>query len=165
MFCVRSEQGDGLLDWPTATTIPWGILLMYGAGITIAKAFFESGLADLIGGSMSSAVTGMPLYLVILLVCLGITFFTELNSNLATTTLILPILGATALSTGIPPEVLMIPATISASCAFMLPVATAPNAIAYATERISVKDMMREGIALNLVLAFIISLICYFLLQ
>jgi len=164
MFIIRSEKGDGLLDWPTATTIPWGILLMFGAGITIAKAFFESGLADLIGGGLSGVVASIPLYLVVLLICVSITFFTEVNSNLATTTLVLPILAATASSTNIPLELLMIPATISASCAFMLPVATAPNAIAYATEKISIKEMMREGFMLNLFLAFAISGLCFILL-
>jgi len=164
MFIIRSERGDGLLDWPTATTIPWGILLMFGAGITIAKAFFESGLADLIGGGLSGVVASIPLYLVVLLICVSITFFTEVNSNLATTTLVLPILAATASSTNIPLELLMIPATISASCAFMLPVATAPNAIAYATEKISIKEMMREGFMLNLFLAFAISGLCFILL-
>lgn len=164
MFIVRSERGDGLLDWASAVNIPWGILLMFAAGITIAKAFFESGLAELIGAGLSGAIAGMPIYLVILLVCLAITFFTELNSNLATTTLVLPILAAAAAPTGIALELLMIPATISASCAFMLPVATAPNAIAYATEQISVKQMMREGFSLNLILAVLVSVICYVLL-
>jgi len=164
MFVIRSEKGDGLLDWQTATTIPWGILLMFGAGITIAKAFFESGLAELIGAGLSGVVASLPIYLVMLLICLSITFFTEVNSNLATTTLVLPILAATAASTNLPLELLMIPATISASCAFMLPVATAPNAIAYATERISIKEMMREGLMLNIVLAVVISGLCFFLL-
>ncbi len=164
MFVIRSEKGDGLLDWPTATKIPWGILLMFGAGITIAKAFFESGLAELIGSGLSEVVSSLPLYMVILLICLSITFFTEVNSNLATTTLVLPILATTAISTDMPLELLMIPATISASCAFMLPVATAPNAIAYATERISIKEMMREGLMLNLVLAVLISTLCFVLL-
>lgn len=165
MFIVRSEKGDGLLDWANAVTIPWGILLMFGAGITIAKAFIESGLGDIIGGSLSVTLSGLPIYAVILLICLSITFFTELNSNLATTTLILPILASAATATGMPLALLMIPATISASCAFMLPVATAPNAIAYATGQVSVKQMMREGMALNVILAFVISVLCYFLLR
>jgi len=164
MFVVRSENGGGLLDWPTAVKIPWGIFLMFGAGITIAKAFFESGLADIIGAGLSGVVVGLPLYVVVLLICLSITFFTELNSNLATTTLVLPILAATAHATGLPLELLMIPATISASCAFMLPVATAPNAIAYATDRVTVKEMLREGFALNLLLGFVISGLCFLLL-
>lgn len=165
MFIVRSEKGDGLLDWPTALQIPWGVLLMFAAGITIAKAFFESGLADLMGVALSGVIGGLPIYLIILFICLTITFLTEVNSNTATTTLIIPILAATATATGLPPELLMIPATISASCAFMLPVATAPNAIAYATEKLTVKQMMREGVGLNLILAFVISGLCYFLLD
>lgn len=164
MFIVRSERGAGLLDWATAVQIPWGVLLMFGAGITIAKAFFASGLADLIGVMLSGVVGALPIYLVILLICLFITFLTELNSNVATTTLIIPILAATAAATNLPPELLMIPATISASCAFMLPVATAPNAIAYATEKITVKQMIREGLGLNIILAFAISGMCFLLL-
>ena len=164
MFVVRSEKGQGLLDWATAKQIPWGVLLMFAAGITIAKAFFESGLADLIGENLTGVMAGMPLLLIMLLVCLSITFFTELNSNLATTTLALPILAAAASHNNIAPELLMIPATISASCAFMLPVATAPNAIAYATDKISVKEMMREGLMLNILFALPISGLCYLLL-
>ena len=164
MFVVRSEKGDGLLDWQTAVKIPWGVLLMFAAGITIAKAFFSSGLAELIGVALSGVVGGLPILVVIAMICLLVTFMTELNSNVATTTLIVPILAATAAQTGLAPELLMIPATISASCAFMLPVATAPNAIAYATERITVKEMMREGLRLNLILAGLISLLCYALL-
>ncbi|MEM7359939.1 MAG: SLC13 family permease [Pseudomonadota bacterium] len=164
MFVVRSRHGGGLLDWATAVQIPWGVLLMFGAGITIAKAFFESGLADLIGVFLSGVIGGIPIYLVILLICLLITFMTELNSNVATTTLVIPILAAAAAATNLPPALLMIPATISASCAFMLPVATAPNAIAYATEHITVKQMLREGLGLNLLLALAISSMCYLLL-
>ena len=164
MFIIRSEKGQGLLDWQTAIQIPWGILLMFGAGITIANAFFESGLADIIGSGLSSTASALPIYLLILLICIAITFFTELNSNLATTTLVLPILAATAIASDIPLELVMIPATLSASCAFMLPVATAPNAIAYSTEKINVKEMMREGFALNIILALVISSLCYVLL-
>lgn len=164
MFLVRSTEGEGLLDWKTAVKLPWGVLLMFGAGITIAKAFFVSGLAELIGVLLSGAIAGLPILLLMLLICLLITFMTELNSNVATTTLALPILAAAAVATDLPPELLMIPATISASCAFMLPVATAPNAIAYATEEVTVKQMMREGLGLNLMLAVVISGMCFVLL-
>lgn len=165
MFLIRSNKGGGLLDWATAVKIPWGVLLMFAAGITIAKAFFASGLADLIGIFLSGIIGGLPILLVMLLICLLITFMTELNSNVATTTLIIPILAAASSATNIPPELLMVPATISASCAFMLPVATAPNAIAYATERVTVKEMMREGFGLNLLLAFAISGMCFVLIN
>ncbi len=164
MFIVRSDRGGGLLDWETAVEIPWGILLMFAAGITIATAFFSSGLANIIGDTLSATIIDMPVYFVVLLICVCITFFTELNSNVATTTLVLPILAATSISAGIAPELLMIPATISASCAFMLPVATAPNAIAYATGGVTVKDMLREGMRLNLMFAVLISALCYLLL-
>ncbi len=164
MFAVRSEKGHGLLDWATATTIPWGILLMYGAGITIAKAFFESGLAEIIGTGFSNSVGDLHPLWIVLLICGSVTFFTELNSNLATTTLVLPIFAAAAASTGLPIELLMIPATISASCAFMLPVATAPNAIAYSTEMVSVTHMMREGLMLNIIFSGVIATLCFTLL-
>ena len=164
MFIVRAKDGNGLLDWPSAVKIPWGVLLMFGAGITIAKAFFESGLAELIGVLLSGMIGGLPIFLLILLICLLITFMTELNSNVATATLLIPILAAAATATGLAPELLMIPAAISASCAFMLPVATAPNAIAYATEHVTVKQMMREGLGLNLILSVLISTMCFILI-
>ena len=164
MFMVRSKDGGGLLDWPTAATIPWGVLLMFGAGITIAKAFFESGLAEIIGVLLTGVIGSLPIFVLILMICLLITFMTELNSNVATTTLAIPILAAAATASNLPPELLMIPATISASCAFMLPVATAPNAIAYATEQVTVKQMMREGFGLNLILSGVVSSMCYLLL-
>jgi sodium-dependent dicarboxylate transporter 2/3/5 len=164
MFIVRAKDGNGLLDWPSAVKIPWGVLLMFGAGITIAKAFFESGLAELIGVFLSGMIGGLPIFILILLICLLITFMTELNSNVATATLLIPILAAAATASGLAPELLMIPAAISASCAFMLPVATAPNAIAYATEHLTVKQMMREGIGLNLILSVLISTMCFILI-
>lgn len=164
MFVVRSTKGGGLLDWETAVTIPWGVLFMFAAGITIAKAFFESGLADIVGVGLSGVISSLPLFLVVLFICLFVTFMTELNSNVATTTLIIPILAAAAEATGLPHALLMVPATISASCAFMLPVATAPNAIAYATNRLTVQDMIREGFGLNILLATAISMICFIVL-
>ena len=165
MFIVRSKNGGGLLNWKTANDIPWGILLMFAAGITIAKAFFASGLAELIGSGLSDIISVLPIYLVILLICVSITFFTEVNSNLATSTLVLPILAAAANTSNISLELLMVPATISASCAFMLPVATAPNAIAYATGKVSIKKMMREGLYLNLILTVLVSLACFLMLS
>ena len=165
MFLVRSNKGGGLLDWKTAATIPWGVLLMFAAGITIARAFVESGLSDLLGVYMGSVIELLPLYALLILICISITFITEINSNVATTTLVMPIFAAAAAATGTAPELLMVPAALSASCAFMLPVATAPNAIAYATELVTVRQMIREGFTLNLIMAVIISCICYLLLR
>lgn len=159
MFLTPSGRGDQLLSWSWATDIPWGMLLMFAGGITLATGFQTSGLAELIGHSLSSALN-MPLWLLILLVCLTVTFLTEVTSNTATTTLLMPILGATALAGGMAPELLMIPAAISASCAFMLPVATAPNAIAYGTGSVATSKMAREGFVLNLLMAPVIAAIC-----
>lgn len=165
MFLIPSGNGKGdhLLTWKWAGDIPWGMLLLFAGGITIAKAFQESGLAEMVGGGMASAVT-LPPYLLILAICLSVTFLTEMTSNTATTTLLMPILAATAVATNIPPELLMIPAAMSASCAFMLPVATTTNAIAYGTGNVTVKQMAKEGFILNLIMAFVISGVCYFLL-
>ena len=162
MFLIPSgaKKGDRLLDWDSAVDIPWGMLLLFASGLTIAKAFQVSGTAELIGSSMTG-VMSLPPYLLILSVCLAVSFLTEITSNTATTTLLMPILAAAASTSNLPIELLMIPAAISASCAFMLPVATAPNAIAYGTGHASIKAMMREGFVLNLFLAFIVSGVCY----
>ncbi|MCF6264346.1 MAG: SLC13 family permease [Xanthomonadales bacterium] len=154
---------DRLLDWKTAQKIPWGVLLLFSGGLTIAAAFVSSGLADTLAGNME-ALTRLPPYLLILGLCLTVTFLTEVTSNTATTSLLMPVLAATALATGIDPKLLMIPAALSASCAFMLPVATAPNAIIFGSGQISVNKMAREGFVLNLIGAFIISTVCYFVL-
>lgn len=165
MFLIPSgqEKGDHLLTWKWAGDIPWGMLLLFAGGITIANAFQSSGLAEMVGGAVAETVT-LPPYLLILAICLSVTFLTEMTSNTATTTLLMPILAATAVATGIPPELLMIPAAMSASCAFMLPVATTTNAIAYGSGFVTVKQMAKEGFALNILMAFVISGACYFLL-
>lgn len=162
MFMVPNgrEQGERLLDWPTAVDIPWGMLLLFAGGITIAKAFQVSGTAQMLGESMS-AVTSLPPFFLILCICLCITFLTELTSNVATTTLFMPIMAAAAVAADLPVELLMIPAAISASCAFMLPPATAPNAIAYGSGHASIAHMAREGLVLNIMLAVLISVVCY----
>ena len=165
MFLIPSgnSKGDHLLNWKWAGDIPWGMLLLFGGGITIANAFQSSGLAVLVGNQLAETVT-LPPYLLILVICLSVTFLTEMTSNTATTTLLMPILAATAVATDIAPELLMIPAAISASCAFMLPVATTTNAIAYGSGKTTTKQMAKEGFALNILMAFVISAICYFLL-
>lgn len=165
MFLIPSgkEKGDHLLTWEWAGDIPWGMLLLFAGGITIAKAFQVSGLAELVGANMANSLN-LPPYLLILAICLTVTLLTEMTSNTATTTLLMPILAATAVATGIPPEMLMVPAAMSASCAFMLPVATTTNAIAYGTGYVTITQMAKEGFALNLMMAFVISSCCYFML-
>ena len=114
-----------LLDWETAKGIPWGLLILFGGGIAIAKAFAASGLSNIIGSLLTPLATA-PFLVATLLICLVVTFLTEVTSNTATTTLLMPILAAAAIASDIDPLLLMIPAALSASCAFMLPVATAP---------------------------------------
>lgn len=136
---------------------------MFGGGICLAKGFVVSGLSGQLG-QMLTGPSDMHPYLMIGAICLFITFLTEATSNTATTTLLMPILAAAAIAANIEPAVLMVPAAISASCAFMLPVATAPNSIIFGTGKVSVQQMAREGLALNLIGALVITTVCYFTL-
>jgi len=165
MFLVPSGRGDGerLLTWERASTIPWGVLLLFSGGICLAKGFVSSGLSDLLGQWLAG-FTQMPLLALLLLVCLVVTFMTETTSNTASTTLLMPVLAAAALAAGIEPAVIMVPAAMSASCAFMLPVATAPNSVVFGSGLVTTARMAREGVALNLMGAGVISVMCYLLL-
>ena len=163
MFLVPNGKGGKLLDWETAANIPWGMLILFGGGIAIAKAFVVSGLSAAIGEYLS-ALAGLHVLLMMAILCLVVTFMTEMTSNTATTTLLMPILAAAALAAGIDPSLLMVPAAMSASCAFMLPVATAPNTIVFSTGRFPTKTMVKEGFTLNLIGAVVISLTCFVML-
>lgn len=157
------ELRPRLLDWDSANRIPWGMLILFGAGISIAEAFTSSGLS----GSIGAALTGLaslPLFLLIACICLAVTFLTEATSNTATTTLLMPILAAAAIAAAIDPRLFMVPAAMSASCAFMLPVATAPNVIVFSSGHVPINTMVREGLALNFTGALVISSLCYLLL-
>ncbi len=163
MFVVPNGKGGSLLDWKSASSIHWGVLLLFAGGITMAKGFAVTGLSEAIGNTLAG-LTALPALLMVICVALGITFLTEVTSNTATTTLLMPILAAAAVSNDIEPGLLMLPAALSASCAFMLPVATAPNAIVFGTGKIAVTDMVREGFMLNLIGAGLITGVCYFIL-
>ncbi len=164
MFVVPNGKGERLLNWETANKIPWGVLILFGGGITIAKAFEQSGLSQLLGDQLA-VFTAWPLWIVIPLLCLLVTFITEVTSNTATTTLLMPILAAAGVAAGIDPALLMVPAAMSASCAFMLPVATAPNAVVFGSEKITVRKMASTGIVLNLIGVVVISSACLMLLS
>jgi sodium-dependent dicarboxylate transporter 2/3/5 len=110
---------------------------------------------------MLSGLSTLPVVLLILSICLFVTFLTEIMSNTATATLLMPILASAAIAVNVDPKLLMIPAVISSSCAFMLPVATAPNAIVYGSEEIAMKTMMREGVVLNIFVAIIVTLVSW----
>ena len=162
MFIVPNGKGERLLNWERASTIPWGVLLLFSGGICLAKGFVSSGMSELMGEWLAQ-MTRMPIYMLILLICLVVTFMTETTSNTASTTLLMPVLAAAALAAGIAPEVIMVPAAMSASCAFMLPVATAPNTVVFGSGMITTARMAREGVLLNLLGAVVISAACYVL--
>ncbi len=153
-------KGETLLTWETAAKIPWGVLVLFGGGIAIARAFIESGLSQVVGDSLTD-LSNFPLLLMIGMICLAVTFLTEVTSNTATANLLLPILAVTAISSGIDPLLLLIPATISCSFAFMLPVATPPNAIVFGSEELTTRQMAREGLVLNLIGVVIVTAVCW----
>ncbi|MBX3628592.1 MAG: SLC13/DASS family transporter [Nitrosomonas sp.] len=163
MFLVPNGHGGRLLDWDAAAKIPWGILILFAAGITIAQAFMTSGLSRFVGENLAVLADLHPL-LIIAAIALTVTFLTETTSNTAITILLMPILASAGLAAGVDPILLMVPAAMSASCAFMLPVATPPNAIVFGTGRIPMAIMAREGLALSFVGVIIITLVCYFII-
>jgi solute carrier family 13 (sodium-dependent dicarboxylate transporter), member 2/3/5 len=163
LLCVLSDRhGKRLLDWDTCSRIPWGALVLFGGGIAIATAFTTSGLSDVAAAHLG-ALQGLPTLMVIVLICTGMIFLTELTSNTASAALAMPILAAAALATGVDPALFMLPAALAATCAFMLPVGTAPNAIAYGSGEVPAKRMLREGFALNMIGIVVLSLASYWL--
>lgn len=151
-----------VLDWKTAVEIPWGIVLLFGGGFALAHGFKVSGLSHWIGMQLG-AMKGLPAPVLIIGTSILMTFLTELTSNTATTTLMLPILASMANFMKVNPYLLMIPATLSASCAFMLPVATPPNAIVFGSGYLRIPDMAKAGIWMNLVGVVVVFIITYFL--
>lgn len=164
LFLIPNGRGERLLDWKTAERIPWGVLILFAGGLCMAAAFKSSGLSELLGNKMVG-FGNMPTFFLIAVICFGVTFLTEVTSNTATTTLLLPILATAAIATDMDPRVFMIPATISASFAFMLPVATPPNAIVFGSNRLSVQQMAREGLILNLSGVIVVTTVCYFMFR
>jgi sodium-dependent dicarboxylate transporter 2/3/5 len=159
MAMLPNGEGGRLLRWEVASKIPWGVLLLFAGGITIANAFVQSGLADNIAHELK-AFLHLPTWALILCMCLAVTFLTEVTSNTATASLLMPLLAATAVAGDMNPMLLMVPAVLSASCAFMLPVATAPNAIVFGSGRVSIREMARAGFVLNLIGAVVITAVC-----
>ncbi len=157
----KNKKGKQILDGKIITKLPWGILLLFGGGFALASGFKESGLSSWFGEQMT-VFAGQPDLLIIITVAIGMAFLTEVTSNTATTQLILPILAGLSVSLHVNPLLLMLPATISASMAFMLPVATPPNAIVFGAERFSIGTMAKTGIIINIFGAIVITLITYY---
>ncbi|MDC1068617.1 SLC13 family permease [Candidatus Kapabacteria bacterium] len=161
LFIIPNEDGEKLLTNNEIKSLPWDILLLFGGGFALAKGFQISGLSELIG-SYFSFLGGINPYVISFLVSLVIIFLTELTSNTATVNTFLPILASISVTLNIDPLILMIPATIAASFAFMLPVATPPNAIIFSSGKLEIRDMMKAGLWLNLISAVLIPLAFYF---
>ncbi|MCH7909748.1 MAG: DASS family sodium-coupled anion symporter [Candidatus Hydrogenedentes bacterium] len=160
---VDLKKGEFALDWDWAKRIPWGILILFGGGLALARAFSETGLVNWLGSRLT-LFSDVPTILVIAAIALAITFLTEFTSNTATTSIMVPILGgAGALALGVHPLLLMVPAALSASCAFMMPVATPPNAVVFGSGQITIPQMARAGIVLNLFGAILVTLLVYYI--
>lgn len=166
MFLIPTRNKDTkystIMGPDVITKLPWNIVLLFGGGFALAKGFQITGLSVFIGNEFSG-LAGMPPIIMIVIICLGITFLTELTSNTATTEMILPILASVAVAMQTNPLMLMIPATLSASCAFMMPVATPPNAVIFGSGRIRISDMARAGVFINLIGIIIITILFYFI--
>ncbi|WP_203363374.1 DASS family sodium-coupled anion symporter [Bacillus sp. REN10] len=156
LFILPSKsKGGALLDWTVARELPWGVLLLFGGGLAIAAGFGETGLATWLGEQLV-VLEQFPLFLVIVLVTAFVLFLTEITSNTATATMIMPVLAALAMAIDIHPFALMMSAAMAANCAFMLPVGTPPNAIIFATGKIQISEMMRAGFWVNVIAIILI---------
>jgi len=164
LFLIPSgDKSDPLLlRWQYAEQMPWSVLILFGGGLTLASAVSRTGLAEWLGNNLH-AIGAMPLPIVIVIAAAMIIFLTELTSNTATTATFLPVVGAIAIESGVDPILLVVPVTLAASCAFMLPVATPPNAIVFGSGLLTIPKMARAGLILNLIGIILVSLVALFL--
>ena len=162
LFLIPSGEGDGkrLLDWPTAQAIPWGVLLLFGGGIAIARAFETSGLSATMGQLVNDLHDWPPLAILGTL-SFAVTFLSEFTSNTATSNILMPLLAGAALANHLNPAMLMFPGTLANNLAFMLPVGTPPNALVFGTGRVRIADMVRIGLVVNLIGVVVVTLVCW----
>jgi solute carrier family 13 (sodium-dependent dicarboxylate transporter), member 2/3/5 len=165
LFIIPSniKEKEFLIDWETAVRIPWGIVILLGGGISLATAISGNGVSELLASNLSGLEGIHPLLMSLAVVTL-IIFLTEMTSNVATTTALIPMFAAMAVGLGIAPITIIIPATIAASCAFMLPVATPPNAIVFGSGLLHIPQMAKAGIWLNIIGIFIVTITSHFLI-
>jgi sodium-dependent dicarboxylate transporter 2/3/5 len=149
-------RGRALLDWEDGKNVPWDVVLLFGGGLSMAAAIQASGLAGWLGNNLAGLATLPPIVLILIIVTM-VVFLSEVMSNVAAMTTFLPVLGALSDATGLDIRALVIPCCVAASCGFMLPIATGPNAVVYATRKVTVRDMARAGLALNLTCIAIIA--------
>jgi len=159
----KTKKGTRIIDWASAVKLPWGILLLFGGGLALAEGFKTSGLAVWIG-SQISLIENLPLLVLLLVLVFAVNFLTEITSNLATTAMLLPVIAPVALVLNVHPFTLMVGITVAASCAFMLPVATPPNAVVFGSGYLKIPDMMKTGIWMNIISIILLTLLTYYLL-
>ena len=164
LFVINTKKKEGkLLNWEEAVKMPWGIIILFGGGMALAKGFEVSGLALWIGSQMT-LISGLSLILIVIVIITSVNFLTEITSNLATTAMLLPVLAPIALQLDVHPYMLMVAAATAASCAFMLPVATPPNAVVFGSGYLRIPDMIRTGIFMNIISIVLLTLMVYFVL-
>tara|TARA_B100000963_G_scaffold186641_1_gene162284 strand:+ start:1770 stop:3224 length:1455 start_codon:yes stop_codon:yes gene_type:complete len=164
LFLLNSGyKTEKLMKWEDAIKLPWGILLLFGGGLAIASAFQSTGLANYIGESLNN-FGSLPLVFLLLLTITMVNFLTEITSNLATTAMLLPIISSISWALDIHPFILMIGATVAASCAFMLPVATPPNAVVFGSNYLRISDMVKVGLIMNIISILLILIFVYYYL-
>ncbi len=160
LFILPADKETRLLDWKAASQVPWGVVIIVGGGYAIAAGFQSTGLADWMGNSLAF-ISSLPFLLVLICIIAFVIIFTEFNSNTATANIVLPILASIAVAASINPLLLMIPATIASSIGFMMPAGTGPNTVIFGSGRVTVKDMMKCGIWLNLISLVLLTIILY----
>lgn len=158
-----SKKGQKIIAWEDAVKLPWGIVLLFGGGMALALGFESSGLALWIGNKLIALET-VPFIVLLLILITTVNFLTEITSNIATTAMLLPVLISLAPTLGVHPYYLMIGATVAASCAFMLPVATPPNAVVFGSGYLKIEDMVKKGIWMNIVSIVLLTAFVYFML-
>ena len=158
-----SDIKKRIITWEDAVKLPWGIILLFGGGMALAAGFQITGLASWLGAQMSM-LQGLSLVLLVLVIVGLVNFFTEFTSNLATTAMLLPILAPIAISLNINPYILMVACTVAASCAFMMPVATPPNAVVFGSGYLRIPDMIKSGIWMNIISIIFLTIMVYYML-
>lgn len=162
LFLLRGADGKPVLNGSAFNRLPWDIVMLFGGGFALAYGMLHSGASNWLGGQMDF-LTGLPMLLMMLGIALAMTFLTEITSNTAITQVMLPVLAAAAVANDMDLLMILVPATLSASCAFMLPVATPPNAIVFGTHQVPMRDMIRTGIRLNLSMAVVVVALVWLL--
>ena len=164
LFILPADKNKRLMDWKSASQIPWGVAMIVGGGYAVAESFKTTGLAEWLGSQLVF-ISNLPSLIILLIVVAFILFFTEVNSNTATANIFLPVLASLGVAGNMNPLLLMIPATIAASFAFMMPAGTGPNTVIFASERITVAEMAKCGLWLKLISLILLTIILYFIVM